>query len=327
MLLLVSAAFATEGISRCTAKLQTPGGAHELQAFGPDFEQGMARAVEHAWLVAEVHQHADVHLGDVHAFVERYAAIEPPTVPRLPGYAVREGSCEVVQVQRHAGDWQAGWQDTWATADTPWLAVEIARRRHCFSAYDAGVAADLQQAGHALVECLQQEVRPPTPAVKPLPPTESYPRYLCVHEEGWVGGGVSLVEAQEDALEALIVGRSRRDVGAALAAVEAQEPTPAAAYDLLHESREAELAALSCGAPDRNLRFTTTSRCAGSSRTLTATLEVTSAEISSLCHAAHYEPTLSMLPSTVESGLPTHLSAGAVGLANRCDAACRGGFR
>jgi len=325
LLIALATAQAAEGLARCTVKLKTPEESYQLQAFGPDFEVGMARAVEHAWLMADLHQHPEVHLGDTQALVGRYAGIEPTEVPRLPGYEVVEDRCEVVQLQRHEGDWHGRWYGEAVQADQPWVALEAARRRSCFQKYGEGAALDISKARHALFGCMMGPAKAPTPAGAGT--ADASPRYICRHDEGWVGGGLSLDAAREDALTSLVIGRSRAGVGAALEAVGAQEMTPKPGYDFVVGTRKEELASLSCSAPERNLRFSTTSECAGASTTLTATLEATSTEIAAMCHDAQVEPTLALVPSAVESGLPLHMTAGAVGLANRCDAECRSGFR
>lgn len=328
MLLFIASAFANEGAVRCTATLRHASGSVKVQAFAADFESGKERAVEHAWLVAEIHQHSAAYLGAVESVVAGYAAFEPPQVPRVPGYEVKPGACEMLGVTRHSGDWDAGWGDTYVTSELPWVALETARRRHCFGAYEEGMSADIQKASTALMECLQAEAKAPKPALRPLKEeVPAAPRFLCTHTEGWVGGGVSLYEAREDAHTARLVGVSRETVGGVFTAIEARTGTPPPAIDFVHDSIEDENAALTCTPPGRNLSFQTTSTCAGSSRRLTASVGVDSAEIGALCHAAHYEPTLSMLPSTLETGLPATAGAGAIGLASSCDAACRKGFQ
>ena len=224
MMLFIAAALASDGIARCTATLKTPDETLTVQAFAADFESGSLRVIEHAWLVADIDQHVDIYLGEVEVLVARYASIEPPDVPRVPGYEVRPGACEFVQVKRHSGDWDATWGDGYVTADLPWVALEAARRRKCFGDYQVAVGKGLPEARDALQVCLSKKATAPTPALRPL--TEEIPtapRFICVHEEGWVGGGVSLYEAREDALRAKVAGHSRETLGSVLAAFTAVE--------------------------------------------------------------------------------------------------------
>ena len=108
-MLLVSVALAAEGAVVCQATLHTPDGAVAVQAFGADFDHAKARTVQHAWAVAEFHQHAQLRAvldGDADA----RAALPGETVDldietefRAPGFWVATDTLR----RSHRGLWAA----------------------------------------------------------------------------------------------------------------------------------------------------------------------------------------------------------------------------
>lgn len=322
LFVFVSVALASEGAVVCDARLDTPDGAVSVQAFGADFEHAMARTVEHAWLVAEYHQHTQlwaVFGGDSAAkssLVSRYRELDASAPPRVPGYAVVEGSCSSLAVARSDGDWDASWSGISASAGEPWVALELARRRACFEPYEPGSIT-------ALASCLGESATVPTVRRTPLPgPSKTAPWYVC-NADGWDGGAASHDAARLDALDAQLLGASRMATGLALGDLDQLGAlgTVPSLQAVGGASLSAELDAVRCAPPGRPLSTESGAQCSGAAADVRLSPQGDLAEVNQVCHGAAVAPTYALLP-----GADPAIVLGAVGLAARCDAVCRRGF-
>lgn len=322
MILLVSAALAADGVVVCQGTLHTPSGTVGVQAFGADFDHAKARTVEHAWTVAEFHQHRELWAvldGDAQArsdLTARYAGLDASDPSRVPGYRVTSGACEALPVARSDGDWEARWAGTSASADSPWVALELARRRACFGDYTPG---DID----ALAGCLAADPTAPTARRDPLPgPSTPQPYYIC-QAEGWDGGGATFDAARLDALDAHTLGAARAGIGLALSDLEAMGAVgaPDALPVVSGASLADELSAVRCAPPGRPLTTESGAQCSGASSDVRLSPQGDLAEVTQACHAAAVAPTFALLPGSDPS-----IVVGAIGLAARCDAVCRKGF-
>lgn len=258
---------------RCEAVLQGPGGEVPVPAWGRSPEQAAERAEDLAWVLALADSWSALAAGSV-ALPEEWAARREALVAqhvaegswRVVGYSVVPGACSSETLPPTRGEaWSASWQeeeDRATLRNAPDVAIEAARRRRCFGAWQhrmvkaaqLGESAEEERYGvihgsarastDALLACISREEPVLTLAGAPIPEIEEFGTVQCQRPRrvGGVWTGAVAWRAQaEDAREAAMVEdlfvQIRRAESALVAVAAGPDP----------ETRAAHLARLAMG--------------------------------------------------------------------------------